>query len=253
MIIRPTVQRGACRRQRGFTLVELMVTVAIALFLLGGLATVVQNMRGTYLNQQNLVQLQDEQRFALTVITDAIQAAGYAPDPTTQSIGTLPIGGAFTGGGWLFAGTHAGATDSTALDSISTRFYSSPNSYGPVLCNGIDTKQLAAHLYTVAFSVNASSQLVCSVDGGAATPLVDNVVAFAVYYGVKHNFGINDYNVDTYENWNVLAASGADALNVSSVRIIITFKNPLAGQPSQPANLTIERVIQVMARGGLKT
>ena len=33
------------RQQGGFTLVELMVTVAIALFLLGGLVTIVQNVR----------------------------------------------------------------------------------------------------------------------------------------------------------------------------------------------------------------
>ena len=63
---------------------------------------------------------------------------------------------------------------------------------------------------------------------------------------------VADYNVDTYENWTVLNAS-SDYLNISAVRIIITFVNPLAGQPSQPATLTVERVIQVMARGGLHT
>ena len=56
--------------QHGFTLVELMVTVAIALFLLGGLVTIVENVRKANLNQTRLAQLQDEQRFALTVITD---------------------------------------------------------------------------------------------------------------------------------------------------------------------------------------
>ncbi len=50
----------AAQRQRGFTLVELMVTVAIALFLLGGLFTIVQNVRKTNSNQQLLAQLQDQ-------------------------------------------------------------------------------------------------------------------------------------------------------------------------------------------------
>src|SRR2546430_8355860 len=32
-------------------------------------------------NQQALAQLQDQQRFAMTVLTDVIQAGGYFPDP----------------------------------------------------------------------------------------------------------------------------------------------------------------------------
>ena len=65
------LQGNACA-QRGFTLVELMVTVAIALFLLYGLVTIVEQVRRTSLDQQSLTQLQDQQRFAMTVLTDVI-------------------------------------------------------------------------------------------------------------------------------------------------------------------------------------
>ena len=81
------------RQQRGFTLVELMVTVGIALFLLGGLVTIVQNVRETSLNQQRLAQLQDQQRFAWTVITDAVQAGGYFSDPINYTTATFGISG----------------------------------------------------------------------------------------------------------------------------------------------------------------
>ena len=255
-----TTPRTAPRRQRGFTLVELMVTVAIALFLLGGLVTIVQNMRGTYLNQQSLVQLQDQQRFALTVLTDAIQAAGFVGDPTTQSSATFGTGAPFQTG-WVFAGTHtAGIADAAANDTVSVRFQSDANAYGPVLCNGTDISQQVANIYSIQFGVDTVKHyLTCSVavglgaPFGAAIPVVGGVQALAVYYGVKRNTAVVDYNVDTYETWNVLQASATDWANVNSVRMVITFFNPLFGQPSQPQFITIERVVEVMARGGMHT
>ena len=128
-----------------------------------------------------------------------------------------------------------------------------PNSYGPVLCNGTDTsQQAAAQLWTIDFSVQ-NAQLVCAVNGGQPTPLVDNVVALAVYYGVKHDFAVADYNVDTYETWTVLSASlrlsqhqrGARGHHVREPAVWPA----LASRPPS----TVERVIQVMARGGMHT
>ena len=88
-----TTIRRLGRAQLGFTLVELMITVAIALFLLGGLVTILQNVRSAYNNQQSLSQLQDQQRFAMTVITDVIQAGGYFPDPVAWTpTSSLPAG-----------------------------------------------------------------------------------------------------------------------------------------------------------------
>ena len=81
-------------RARGFTLVELMVTVAIALFLIGGLLTIIQNVRNRYTDQQALAQLQDQQRFAMGIITDIVQQAGYFPDPplrTPRPAGLRPL------------------------------------------------------------------------------------------------------------------------------------------------------------------
>ena len=40
--------------------------------------------------------------------------------------------------------------------------------------------------------------------------LVGGVTGFTVFYGVKRNVAPVDYNVDTYETWDVLAASGSD-------------------------------------------
>jgi type IV pilus assembly protein PilW len=47
------------RSQQGFTLVELSIAVLIGLFLLGGLLTLLQDMRRTFGAQNQLGQLQD--------------------------------------------------------------------------------------------------------------------------------------------------------------------------------------------------
>jgi len=245
-------------RQHGFTLVELMVTVAIALFLLGGLLTIVQNVRTANLNQTALAQLQDEQRFAMTVITDAVQSGGYFADPLADSVGSLPATPPFALG-WVFAGFHTvGALDSAAQDTIATRFRTLVG-YGPILCDGTDSSKLGGD-YTIEFSLNAAtSELMCTVTGGpnsgVPVALVSGVRAMAIYYGVKRDFATADYNVDTYVTWDKMSNLGGanDYINVSAVRIVLTFANPLFPQANQPQTITMERVIEVMNRAGLHT
>ena len=242
-----------CRVQRGFTLVELMVTIAIALFLLGGLATVVQNVRGTYASQQALVQLQDQQRFAITLLTDVIQAGGYYDNPigdTVQSALPLDPANGFASG-QAFNGTQ-GADVPAAGDTIAVRFRTAFKD-GVINCTGgSNTTVNPDQVYINTFSVNGAGQLQCSLNGAAPVPLVSGVANLQVYYGVKRLVPATDYNVDTYARANAMQAS--DWSNVSAVRMIVTFANPLFNAPNQPVRqpqyITFERVIQVMARAG---
>jgi type IV pilus assembly protein PilW len=245
------------RGQRGFTLVELMVTISIALFLLGGLLTIVQNMRGTYNNQQALAQLQDQQRFALSVLTDIIQAGGYFPDPIGMtSTVALPAVGVVYQAGQAFTGTVTAGQP----DSISVR-YRTATGDGVILCDGSTNTTGAGQVYTNVFTVvppagAVPGQLQCALNGAAAVTIVNGVQGLQVYYGVKRNTTIADYNVDTYFTANqmqVAGPNGNDWNNVSAVRVILTFTNPLAGQPGQPATIVFERVIEIMARAGVHT
>jgi type IV pilus assembly protein PilW len=245
------------RAQRGFTLIELMVTVAIALFLIGGLLSILQNVRSAYNNQFSLSQLQDEQRFAMTVLTDVIQAGGYFPDPTVWGpANSLPAAGPFVAG-QAFAGTHGAGVP----DTISVRYRTAIND-GVILCTGAtDTALGPTHAYTNAFTVvppagNVPGQLFCQLDGNAPVAIVNGIQGLLVYYGVKRNPVPADYNVDTYltaDQMNTAGPNGNDWNNISSVRIILTFTNPLAAQPGQPATIAFERVVEVMARAGLHT
>lgn len=247
-----TTTRRLGRAQRGFTLIELMVTVAIALFLLGGLVTILQNVRSAYNNQQSLAQLQDTQRFAMTVLTDVIQAGGYFPNPTVwQPLTSLPLAGPYAAG-QAFTGTHAAGVP----DSIGVRYRTAIND-GVILCTGATNNGPGlTQLYTNQFNVvppagNVPGQLTCSLNGAAAVALVNGVQSLWVYYGVKRDFTTNDYNVDTYLTADQMSAN--DWSNLSSVRVILTFTNPMAAQPGQPPTIIFERVIEVMARAGLHT
>ena len=263
----------AVRRERGFTLVELMVTVGIALFLIWGLTTVVENVRQANLNQQGLAQLEDEERFALTVITDVVQAGGYLPDATAWTPATsLPASGNFEIG-QPFWGTHAAAAPG---DTLYVRYRTgldhNGNNDGVILCDGsTNTAQLPSQAFTNTFSVQPAGPgvvggLYCQVNNltASANPpgvlLVPGVQSMTVYYGVKRDTTYSDYNVDTYLTADQMctACGSDDWQNVSAVRVILTFANPMYA-PKSPINaanqptITFERVIEVMARGGVHT
>jgi type IV pilus assembly protein PilW len=243
---------ASLRAARGFTLVELMVTISIALFLLGGLVTILQTVRRTYTSQQAQVQLQDQQRFAVTLLTDVIQSGGYFDNPTADTLlGALPAVAPNFGTGQAFFGTQ-GAALPAAGDTIYVRFRTAPGD-GIINCSGSSNSTLLEQVYTNEFFVNpGTGQLMCSLGGAAAVPLVSGVANLQIYYGVKRAVPASDYNVDTYEQANAMQASDWD--QISSVRVIVTFANPLWGTPNQPVTIpqyiTFERVIQVMSRAG---
>lgn len=75
------------KRQRGLSLVELMIGVAIALFLTAVIATVYVNSKGVWRNNAALARLQEQARFALDTMSTDIRLAGYRGCGT----GTTPV------------------------------------------------------------------------------------------------------------------------------------------------------------------
>lgn len=241
-------------RQAGFTIIELSVAMVVALFLVGGLLTVLQNMRRAQGSQAQLGQLQDDQRVAMTLITDIVQAAGYFPDPTTNTAASaLPsqaFGAKTFAASQAFLGTHDAASPG---DEMSVRFVTASGENIINCVGGTNPASSGVQMtYINTFSV-VNKQLVCSLNGAAAVPLVSNVENMQVLYGVKRDTTADNYSVDTYLTADQLTA--ADWLNISSVKVRLTFTNPLKrpqGDLKQPATIDFTRVIAVMARAGVK-
>jgi type IV pilus assembly protein PilW len=64
-------------RMRGFTVIELMVAMAISLLLLGGVVAIFTSSKTTYERVERLSRTQENGRFALDAIVRDIRSAGY--------------------------------------------------------------------------------------------------------------------------------------------------------------------------------
>lgn len=228
---------------RGFALIELLISLVIGLFLLGALVVGYAGMQQTFSAQSAFSQLQDDQRMASNLLSDVVQEAGYFYNPqTATSANTFPSNSTFATAGQAVAGSSASGS---ASDVLTVRFVASPagtSSDFIINCNGAsnaDTMNPAS--YVNAFTVNASHELTCSVNGATAIPLVGNVASWSVQYGVDTT------GAGTVSQY--LAASNMTAAlwsSVLAVRITLQFANPLSGQPQQPATIPLIRVIPVM-------
>jgi type IV pilus assembly protein PilW len=263
--LHPPALRRAASCERGFTLIELLVTMAIAVFLIFGLVTVVENVRQANLNQTTMSLVQDEQRFAMTILTDVIQAGGYYPNPVppattpvwtpTTSLAAAyasPQGYTFPAGVAFAAASHVNGTP----DKFGVR-YRTNSGDGVILCDGSTNNTGASAVYANQFSVvpaagNTPAYLECQLNGNAVEPLVYGISSMTVYYGVNRTAPSTNYNVDTYLTSDQMTAADWD--NITAIRVVLQFPNPLynAGNPQGQAQfLTFERVVQVMGRAGL--
>ena len=250
------------RLQSGFTLIELSVATLIGLFLLGGLLTIVQDMRRTFTNQNQMSQLQDSERLAMTLITDVIQEAGYFPDPTLETLaGAMLSTPPFNlTSAQAIAGTHNAASPG---DTISVQFKTAPND-GVINCRGTSNLTGANQVYISTFSVSLPPAspvptLNCTLGGtlgvSPKVALVTGVLNLQILYGVKTNFALANDNADTYLNAAQMNANASNWQNIICVKVTLVFDNSALqkSQPGQPATISFTRVITVMSNGGVNT
>ena len=77
------------------------------------------------------------------------------------------------------------------------------------------------------FAVNASNELTCAVNGGAAIPLVSNVAGMTILYGVDID---SDGSVDTYLNATAISAASLWG-NVKTAQFTLSFVNLMSSKP----------------------
>jgi type IV pilus assembly protein PilW len=237
--------------QRGFTLIELMIALTIGIFLLGALLIIVQTNRTVFGNQNQLSQLQDAERMALTMMADVIQSAGYFPDPTVNTLTSTLTAVAPFGSGEAISGTFLGAPPG---DQISVR-YMTAGGDNILNCSGTPNPVGQPNtLFVNTFQV-LNGQLVCNMNGIQYNLVGDSVALpitnMSILYGVKANPVLPGNNVDTYMNAQQVTA-GALWGSVITVQVTLTFTNPLyvAANQGQKPTISVQRVIGVMNQTG---
>jgi len=231
------------RRQRGLSLVELMVAVAIGLFMLSGFAASFVGVKRSFVAQGRLAALQDDERLALGLLVATVQAAGYHPDPFNQPA-PLALPAADTPSGRFAPGQGLVGTGAAgAATSLTTRYVVAP---GETLadCAGRRNETGAPQLVVNTYTVGADNTLRCSVDGGATSiALVSQVQSLTVLYGAA----VDDRHVDRYLSADEVTAAGLWE-RVRSARITVRFVNPYAGTPGEPATIDWMQHVNLMNR-----
>lgn len=235
----------ASRGERGFTLLEIMISLTIGLFLLGALLIIVQTNKTVFMNQNKLSQLQDAERMALTMMSDVIQSAGYFPDPTVNTQASALTAVAPFASGESISGVYSANSPG---DQIFVR-YMTAGGDNVLNCSGQSNPTGGANTrYVNSFQV-LNGQLVCTMNG---TPynLVSGVTNLSFLYGVKANVAAAANDVDTYMNATQVTAAGLWS-NVITVLVQLTFTNPLyVANQGQPQTISVQRVVGVMNQTG---
>jgi len=213
-------------------MIEIMISLSIALFLMTGLFALFLSTKQNSVAQSALSQLQDDQRMAMGLLATIIQQAGYFPNPQTATLATaLPVDATFLGEGQSVFGT-AGATQQISIRFVAAADFSMD-------CNGLLNP--SGTNVTNTFAI-VSNELTCAVNAGAARSLVAGISALSAQYGVDP-----DATGSVSQYLNPEQMTTALWQSVRSVRVTLTFLNPLAGQPGQ-LPIEFSRVINVQSR-----
>jgi type IV pilus assembly protein PilW len=242
---------------RGFSIVELMVALAVSTFLLAGLFTVLQNTHKTSDNERLLAGLQDDERIAMILFTNVIESAGYYSDALTTGslLAALPADATFANAGQVVYGVTTAQGDSVTL-----RYQASATDAAVLTCQG--TAPLDGKVHSSTFSLDASGNLQCSIDAAAPVTLITGVKSLKILYGTGSAITVANAagSVDSYLTAAQVNAVPLSWTNVYTVKVILTFNNPLvinpssttlqAGQATAPP-ITFSRIITIKSRTGV--
>jgi len=191
-------------KQKGFSLIELLIAMGLGLFMLAGIIQVTVGSRQSFdvIRAQSIIQ--ESGRFSMSFIGRSSRAAGYLNpgDITTMNgddyaadLVNLVASNAYWLGqngfdeGAIVVGadsTDATLTDAdTTLDSFTFRMEGDGDATRPLLdCAGVAIDGTPGIFTRMTFYIDTNDQLRCDVAGASSVVLVSGVEDMQVLYGV---------------------------------------------------------------------
>jgi type IV pilus assembly protein PilW len=250
------------RGQRGFSLIELIVAMVIAVFLLAGLFTVLQGNMDTSSEQTSLALLQDNERLAMQMFTNVIESAGYFPTVAVGQTGVNVLDNALGVDGSLAAGQAVTAGPNTSGgDSITARYQTNPND-GVSSCLGRTNTTGSTQIFKNILQVDTTQNALTCSDGNGVTavPIVGGITNLTILLGVNTQATVTNANcpANTYVTTTQYATlTATQQTSVCTVQVTLTFVNPLyqpipgaPPTPGQPSTVKFTKVIAIMAKTG---
>jgi len=118
MSMRNHIHKKAFYRQTGLTLVEIMVAITLSLVILAGVIEMFVATKQTYRVEEGLSRVQENARYAMTILAKDVRHAGYWGCANTTPNNLLNAGGGFDFSGPAIEGTEGA---SSAPDTLTLR------------------------------------------------------------------------------------------------------------------------------------
>lgn len=213
------------RGQRGLSLVESLVGVALTLALIAGVAQVLLSTQLNTRSQNDRSSMDEAGRFTVEYLSRAGQRAGFMINPDDSAADVfLEVSGSFPKGAAVFG------TDGTGTGPTLRLRYQGLNDQPLTHCQNSAADQ-QGQVYTETWFVSAN-QLQCTLtppSGIPGTPeaLMDNVEAIQILYG-------EDTDADQYPNVYRTASNVTDWTNVRSLRVTLRMVSTLDNLTEAP-------------------
>ena len=225
--------RNSGFRLGGFTVMELVIAMAMAAILIMATIRIVQAASGSYRLQQNLGMMQENARFAFSMMKRELAPAGYQPAPWIAETEIEAIGD-----------QSLDALSATS-DRVSVRRWSNRNCFGNTNPELNEFATARFFLMEASFFVSSSGNFALTCRYGPSASelttqinslgLVRNAEAFQALYAEDSD---SDGNADRW----IRAGQWNDKANVMAIRLAILIASP---EPLTPASAGHKTVLDI--------
>lgn len=206
--------------QRGFSLIELIITVVLGATLSTGLIQLLISSNQLSRTQESLARLQENGRFAMNFLTHDIRMAGFKGEIINSALTTIQ-GFEAGAGSWTPAIAIAGAIGGSDIITVGSFYNGEANPY-------------VNRTFYIATRAGADVPSLFRRDnGGGASELIEGVANMQVLYGEDIDY--DPTSPDTEANYYLPANQIVSMNNVVSVRVsllLTTLEDKISTSPT---------------------